>query len=116
MDYLLAGHEADIIGIAIIAICDGLRIFIKHYLAHHHAMLTDELGQGTCIDAANGRDILPLQPGGQALYCVPMAILLAVPAYDKSRNMYLAALHESGKAVGLNSKGRDAIITDQRVS
>ena len=76
-------------------------------------MLAQGLGQCPRVDAGDAGYVLALEPVAQALYGVPMAVVLAVVAHDDGLGMNLLAFHEAGQPVLSEGEGRHTIVAHQ---
>ena len=113
-DDLLAAHLSHEVHPLVLSLGNIVRLVVEENLSHHHTMLAQHLGQFAGIDARDGRHLLALEPVGQCLHAVPVAILLAVVAHDECAGIDTVALHVRGQAVLLEGDGRHAIVAHQR--
>ena len=113
-DNLLAAHLVNEVYSLVVGLGDIVGLIVKDYLAHHYAMLAQHLGKLARINTCNTGHVLALEPVSQALYSIPVRILLAIVGHDDGRGIDAVALHKGGNTIGLDCKRRHSIISDQR--
>ena len=111
--YLLAAHLVHEVHALVVGLRDVIRLVVKKYLSHHHAVLAQHLGELAGVDARDSGHVLALQPVGKALGGIPVTVLLAVVGHYYCRRIDLVALHEGGDAVAPERERGDAVVSDQ---
>ena len=87
---------------------------INHHTSHHHAVLSQYLGQPSRIDACDGRNLLAFQPIGERLLCIPMGIPLAIISHNQCLGMNALALHKQWQAIVAHTRIWHTVVAYQR--
>ena len=95
-DHFLATHFLHPVHASIVEACVLWFVSesINHHTSHHHAVLSQYLGQPSCIDACDGRNLLSFQPIGERLLCIPMGMPFAIIGHNQCLGMNALALHK----------------------
>ena len=116
MDDLAAGdfgHEV----VVFVRVGSGFfGLSFHHDASAHHALLAEGLGEGTGVNAGDGGDVFPLEPGFQVLFCVPVAVGAAVIGHYQGAGVDVTALEVLFQAAFFLAVRRYAVVADERES
>ena len=87
---------------------------VKDNLALHRTLLSQHFSEFSGVDALDANHLLLLEPVGQRLGSIPVAVLLGVVAHHKGAHMNLLRLIETRKPIGIVRCCWDAIVSYQR--
>jgi hypothetical protein len=106
IDLLRVDESLVLIGIVFLANCDS---------GKGRSDLSQVCDNGTGIDARDGRDTLTSTPFAQALDSSPVAILLSIVCNHHTNTLDIRGLEVLQKSVVVSSRGRNAIVADERL-
>ena len=114
-NHFFAGNAGDIVHSFILCRRNAVGLIVKDNLAHHHAVLTQHLGQFAGVDAGDAVDFFALEPIGETFHCIPVAVLLTVVTDDDGGGIDFVTLHEVSQTFGGHAEGGHPVVSDQGI-
>ena len=110
LDNILATYKVNKINALIVGLGDIIWLVVKEDFTHHHTGFAQHFGQFASVDACDAWHMFTLQPLGQALFSIPVRVLLAIVGNNDGRSIDSVTLHECGQTIGFKTEWGYAIV------